>query len=621
MYLSSVVEPPTRLERYLAIETAGGPSWHPISDRIAYVSNVTGTFQVYTIQVIKQSAVFPLRITYEEDRCTDPRYMHDGSLVFCKDCRGNENFQIGTIAGEEVVWLTSSPEAKHLPTYSSKRGLYYIANLSNSSRLDTYRLNLPLLENEPDLLLEPDEGLVTVRLVSNDEKYAVLDKDIGASQQELMLLDIESRTVMNLTKDLTGERPTRWEAIRFLGREHLLVTTDHNSDFNRLAVLSLSGDVMPIPGLGKPKYEVEHATWVAESEYTYWTYNDEGYSAIYRGRFKTDGVDAVKQVKTPYRWAVVSGDERSFNRSISMSLDARFLALTVSSPTMPTNIWICDVTDGDMWEVSPVSLCGLNSRDFVDCTLHRVKSFDGVSVPYFHYVPLGRMPERGWPAIFMIHGGPESQKRPEFDPVIQFWLCAGFAVVTPNIRGSTGYGKTYLNLDDKDKRLGAIHDIKEIVTHIKQHDYEIDISRLVVFGGSYGGFAVLSAMTEYPEIWKAGVDIVGISNFVTFLQNTAPWRRKLREAEYGSLDHDLETLIRISPIHKVDKIQAPLFIIQGDNDERVPLSESLQIYEKLRLRGIPVKLLRYADEGHGLAKLQNRIDAWTKVLQWLEEVV
>jgi len=164
-------------------------------------------------------------------------------------------------------------------------------------------------------------------------------------------------------------------------------------------------------------------------------------------------------------------------------------------------------------------------------------------------------------------------------------------------------------------------DIKHLALHIKANEKSIDGDRLVIYGGSYGGFAVLSAMTEHPGLWKAGVDIVGISNFVTFLENTAPWRRALRESEYGSLENDLEVLKMISPIHKIDNIAAPLFIIQGDNDERVPLSESVQMYEMLKEKGLEVELMRFADEGHGLAKLENRIKAYTRVVEWLKEIV
>ena len=164
-------------------------------------------------------------------------------------------------------------------------------------------------------------------------------------------------------------------------------------------------------------------------------------------------------------------------------------------------------------------------------------------------------------------------------------------------------------------------DIKHLVFHIKSEDEEINGNRLVVYGGSYGGFAVLSAMTEHPELWKAGVDIVGISNFVTFLENTAAWRRSLRESEYGSLEHDRDTLIKVSPIHKIERISAPLFIIQGDNDERVPLSESVQMYERLKEKGLSVRLKRFSDEGHGLAKLSNRIEAYSEVVAWLRITV
>ncbi|MFX0094633.1 MAG: alpha/beta hydrolase family protein, partial [Candidatus Hodarchaeota archaeon] len=206
-------------------------------------------------------------------------------------------------------------------------------------------------------------------------------------------------------------------------------------------------------------------------------------------------------------------------------------------------------------------------------------------------------------------------------PNIQFFLSAGLAVIAPNIRGSSGYGRRYLDLDNKEKRLDSIKDIKQLALHIKENDLEIDSEKLIIYGGSYGGFAVLSAMTEHPELWSAGVDIVGISNFVTYMKNTAPWRRKLREVEYGSLEEDLETLKRISPINQIDHISAPLFIIHGDNDERVPVSETIQIYEKLKEKRLDVELLRFTDEGHGITKLENKIKAFSQLIKWLKRII
>jgi len=318
---------------------------------------------------------------------------------------------------------------------------------------------------------------------------------------------------------------------------------------------------------------------------------------------------------------ISSGDQRSFLNAMHLSPNHDFLATTISSAISPINIWIIDLEDFSSWKATSSNTAGLNSESFVNASLHNFLSFDSLPIPYFRYIPKESRPEKGWPALLLIHGGPEAQMLPDFYPMLQYYLSVGFAVITPNIRGSTGYGRSYMDADNVEKRLDSILDIKQLALHVRQNEKEIDGDRLVIYGGSYGGFAVLSAMTEHPELWKAGVDIVGISNFVTFLENTAPWRRELREAEYGSLEHDRELLESISPNNKIDRISAPLFIIQGDNDQRVPLSESIQIYESLKEKGLEVELMRFADEGHGLAKLENRIKAYTRVVEWLKEIV
>jgi len=400
------------------------------------------------------------------------------------------------------------------------------------------------------------------------------------------------------------------------------VNTDYKADFKRLAIISQGGEFRPLDDLAEHvKFEIEKYTHAENSIWTYFVENQEGYSTIHRAKFSKDGATDYETLPFPLRGVIPAGDARSWSTGLRLSSDEHMLAVTVSSGVQSTNIWIVNIKDMENWRTNEVSTAGLDPATFVESTLHRFDSFDDLSIPYFRYIPLGDKPKNGWPALLMIHGGPEGQIRPDFNPVIQFYLSSGFAVITPNIRGSAGYGRTYLDLDNVEKRLDSISDIKQLALHLKNEDDEINGDRLVVYGGSYGGFAVLSAMTEHPELWKAGVDIVGISNFVTFLKNTAAWRRSLREAEYGSLDHDMETLVKISPIHKIDKIAAPLFIIQGDNDERVPLSESIQMYDKLKEKGLPVKMLRFADEGHGLAKLENRIKAYSEVVAWLKEIV
>lgn len=616
--------PINSLERYLAIETAGGPSWHPDGKQIAFASNMTGHYQVYACAVTKGKVQPYKQLTNEKDRCTNPHYLSDNTLIFTRDHGGNENFQFGLIDEDKNLhWLTSNLKSKHSLSLITESYVYFTANLLDRSRLDVYRWRVPLKGHQPELVFKPERGMIDVSGASSNEDKILMTQYIGNMEQIILLLDIDSGKAENLIRAVSGNQPTRWEVIRWLDSDHILTNTDHESDMKRLGILNLSGEFRPFAELK------DSVTFEVESEYAFstdsiWTYfveNQEGYSTVHRAKFSKGIISEVETLPFPLRGVIPSGDARSWNHGLSLSVDEHQLAVTLSSGIQPTSVWIVDIKDMSIWRAHESNIAGLDPSTFVEPTLHRFKSFDGLSVPYFRYIPDGVQPMQGWPAIVMIHGGPESQIRPDFNPVIQFYISAGYAIVTPNIRGSDGYGRKYLNLDNLEKRLDSIMDVRHLVLHIKDEDKEIDGNRIVAYGGSYGGFAVLSAMTEHPDLWKAGIDIVGISDFVTFLQNTAPWRRSLREAEYGSLEHHIEILRRISPIRRIDRIRAPLFIIQGDNDERVPLSESIQMYEKLRDRGLSVRLLRFADEGHGLAKLENQIKAHTEVLRWLSQIV
>jgi dipeptidyl aminopeptidase/acylaminoacyl peptidase len=265
-----------------------------------------------------------------------------------------------------------------------------------------------------------------------------------------------------------------------------------------------------------------------------------------------------------------------------------------------------------------------------------VPSFDGEQVPTFLFPPAGSptspsspsttsSPTAGAreakpaPGVVFVHGGPEAQSMLVFNPVVQALATAGYAVVVPNVRGSTGYGKRYYGLDDTSKRLDSVRDLAAI------HDWlpsvGVDPTRTALWGGSYGGYMVLAGVAFQPELWAAGVDVVGISDLVTFLENTSPYRRAVREREYGSLEHDREFLVSASPLRRADRIRAPLFVIHGANDPRVPLSEAEQLVGSLRERDIDTELLVYRDEGHGLAKLRNRLDAYPRAVAFLDRVM
>jgi dipeptidyl aminopeptidase/acylaminoacyl peptidase len=334
-------------------------------------------------------------------------------------------------------------------------------------------------------------------------------------------------------------------------------------------------------------------------------WNEDGYSRIELRDPHT--LELRRQVELPGR-GVAS--------SYVFSRDGRRLAYQFSSSLVAGDIWSCDTETG-AGERLTSSPSAVRPEELREPELHRFPSFDGESVPTLLYRPEGTGP---FPVVIMIHGGPEAQLRPLFSPLAQFFATNGFAVAAPNVRGSTGYGKRYEHLDDVDQRLDSVADLVALHDWLGMHDW-IDAGRAVLYGGSYGGYMVLAGLAFHPERWAAGIEIVGVSSLVTFLENTAPWRRKLREREYGSLERDRQLLHDISPLTHVDKIQAPLFIIHGANDPRVPVGEARQIHRSLTERSIRCDLLVYDDEGHGLKKLHNRLDAYPKAIAFLEDVL
>jgi dipeptidyl aminopeptidase/acylaminoacyl peptidase len=302
--------------------------------------------------------------------------------------------------------------------------------------------------------------------------------------------------------------------------------------------------------------------------------------------------------------------------------DGGAIAFAYTSALVPGDAWSYDLDAGHLQRLT-VSPNEVDPAAFVEPELVRFASFDGLEVPAFVYRPdpASRADaDRPLPVVVVIHGGPESQYRPTFASVTQYLVAHGFAVVAPNVRGSTGYGRRYQHLDDVEKRLDSVADLAALHDWLATQD-DLDEGRAALYGGSYGGYMTLMGLALQPDRWAAGVDIVGMSDLVTFLENTADWRRAFREREYGSLEHDRDVLVEASPITHVDQLRAPLFIVHGANDPRVPLSEAEQIHEVLTDRGVRCELLVYEDEGHGLSKLPNRLDAYPRIAAFLHEVL
>lgn len=292
------------------------------------------------------------------------------------------------------------------------------------------------------------------------------------------------------------------------------------------------------------------------------------------------------------------------------SPDSRFAAISFSSPTAPGDVLLADTATGACTPLT-FSAAQLVGEQLTVPSVHRVPARDGQQIPCFRYSPA----EPDGSAVLLIHGGPESQSVRAFNPVVQAMVAQGQTVLVPNVRGSTGYGKDWYSADDARNRLESVDDLADL--HRWLPSVGVDPSRAALWGGSYGGYMVLAGLAFQPELWAAGVDIVGISSLVTFLENTASYRRAHREREYGSLATDADFLREASPLTRASAITAPLFVLHGANDPRVPLTEAEQIVEVLRANEVPCEFHVYPDEGHGLAKRANRLDAYPKALDFL----
>jgi dipeptidyl aminopeptidase/acylaminoacyl peptidase len=297
-----------------------------------------------------------------------------------------------------------------------------------------------------------------------------------------------------------------------------------------------------------------------------------------------------------------------------LSDDGQRLFFTLSTPRAPESVWVYERHTGQARRLTNVP-CEVAPDRLVTPEHAVIESFDGEQVPLFVF----RQPHRDGRVVVQIHGGPESQARPVFDPVVQGLVAAGYTVVVPNVRGSTGYGKRYAALDDTTRRLDSVRDLAAIHAWIAKSGLGAD--KAALWGGSYGGYMVLAGLAFQPDLWAAGVDVVGVSDLATFLENTSDYRRAHREHEYGSLVHDRDFLEAASPLRHAGDIRAPLFVIHGRNDPRVPVSETEQLVAKLRDHKVRYELLIYEDEGHGLARLSNKLDAYPRAVAFLDEVL
>ena len=596
------------IERYLNVRAAYGASFAPDGEALSFLMDTTGVPQVWTVDA---PHVWPDQRTFYDERVAFASWSPERrELAFGMDEGGNERQQIYRLNPEsgEVTNLTAKSRAKHRWGGWSHDGerFAFASNRRDESVFDVYVQGRDETEDEAELVREGD-GWLSVSGWSPDDSRLVVTESYSNFDQDVHVLDVATGEMEHLTPH---DGDVRYRSVEWgPDGESLYLVTDRDSDTLELARVDLdTGELTTVESGGD--WELDGVAIDQESGRVVYSRNVDGYTELTVGEFA--GPDGIATLPTPDLPRGVAG-------GVSFGPDGERFSVTVTGDTHNANVYVVEAETGEAERWTDAATAGIPRDSFVASETVRYPTFDGREIPAFFSLP--ETFEGGeTPVVVNIHGGPESQRRPSFGAVKQYFLSRGYAVFEPNVRGSTGYGKAYSHLDDVERRMDSVADVEAAVEWLTDHP-AVDPDRIVAMGGSYGGFMVLAALTEYPDLWAAGVDIVGIANFVTFLENTGEWRRELREAEYGSLEDDREFLESISPINNVESVEAPLFVLHGENDPRVPVSEAHQIVEEARARDVPVRELVFEDEGHGVVKLENRIEAYRAIVEFLDEHV
>ncbi len=583
-----------RLRAWLEYPRSNGPAISADGRSIYFISSRGGVPQVWGIPVEGGTAACLYSAREKVERALAAPA---GSLLLLSvDRGGDEHWQLYVRDGDasdptrSVHPLTQELGRIHEPgAWRDASHFVFTSNRRDLRFFDVYEVDA-LGRGEPRLVRQED-ALVTVSAAH--EQRVLLNRANTNLDSDLILLEGERELLLTPH----SEELTVWSAD--LVKEDVLAGANPDREFASLMRYRPGGDSETICDFGA---DVELIKGDPDGLRTALAVNRNGSSELHVLDTRSNE-DRILDLPGP---GVIS--------SIAWMPDGSGFLFDFDSSTLGTEIWRCELASGTLRTVTqrPVPMPG----SVVEPTLHAYLAEDGLKIPFWQYLP-AHGPARG--TILLVHGGPEAQARPQFGQgVYAFLVGEGWRLIEPNVRGSSGYGRTYVHLDDVRKRMDSVRDLRDLVKALGV-DGTMESEKVGIFGGSYGGFMVLAAITSYPTLWGAAVEFFGISNFVTFLERTGPWRRKVREAEYGSLEHDREFLEAISPIHSVERIVTPLLVAHGENDPRVPFEEAEQIVEALRRRKVPVEFLRYANEGHAFVRSENQLESFGRAHEFFAQ--
>ena len=582
------------VNRYTNVRSASFVDWHPKRREMLMSTRFGNTSQLHYLNVPMGARK---QLTFFDEPVGGATFdpVNGNYFVFSRDAGGNEFGQLYRydMADGNISLLTDGGRSQNGGMQWTNKGdqFLYSSTKRNGADRDIYIMD-PLNPKSERLVLQVTGGGWGVNDISPDDKTIIVGEGLSVTESRLYLVDIATGTKTRLSPE-TKEQAVFEGALFLKDGKSIIISTDMDNEFQYLAKMDLTTKKIT-PITKSIPWDVSGYDLSPDGKKLLFTTNEAGFTKLYMLNVEATLYEPVTEIPNGsiggFKWHK-NGTE---------------FAYVYSNATTSSDIYTFNMATRKSERWTESELGGLVSSQLSDAQLIKWKSFDQKEISGFYYKANKKFTGKR-PVIIMIHGGPEGQSFPGFQGRNNYYLNElGVALIYPNVRGSTGYGKTFVKLDNGYLRENSVKDIGALLDWIAQQP-ELDASRVMTMGGSYGGYMALACATFYSDRLRCSNDIVGISNFNTFLKNTESYRRDLRRVEYGDEQDPkmAEFLEKISPVNNVNKIKIPMFIVQGGNDPRVPRTEATQMAEALKKNNIPTWYLEAKDEGHGFRKKPN----------------
>ena len=607
-------KPNAQVERTLTIEklymtrAVGDTTWSPDGRTIAFISNMSGRNNVW---LVPADGGWPTQLTVSDQRQSSPAWSPDGKwIAYQSDYDGDEQWDIFLVSPKtgQVVNLTNTREiAEQSPVWSPDgRYLAYLVKPKTSSthEIDVY-----------DTLMREVKHLTTGTPKDRGNYGQVWSKDgkwIAYTQTQAKGTDSNifvAEVGTGKTTLLTEHRGENLYTVNDFSPDgtHLLITSNAGNGYENVGLLDIAS--RKVEWLTRDKWEISGGNFSPDGKTVTWTANVDGNTDIFlhqRATGKTTSLSVPKGVN------YLGGSQSAFSR------DGTKLLYYHNGPSAPSDVWVYSMATGKSQQVTHSLMAGVRSEDMVEPYLVHYPSRDGKwTISAFVYVPYNAPRNGQHAAIVYVHGGPTSQTHNSFNRFIQYVVNKGYFVIAPNYRGSTGYGKEFQNANLFDMGGGDLQDVLAAADWMKQTGYP-DPKKLILMGGSYGGYMTMMGVTKAPDVWAAGVPIVPFVNWFTEIQNEDPVLQQSDLATMGDPEKNKALYEDRSPINFIDQVKAPLLLLAGGHDPRCPKSETQQVVDAIKKRGGVIESKVYENEGHGFAKVENQIDAYKRVADFLQ---